>query len=82
MITVKYKSDIYEFETLDLAMAWAKELGEFVTIQFNGNEVVESSGLTASWMVSFRMENLTHGKNVEGSKYLRPLLLKVSGKSL
>jgi hypothetical protein len=25
-------------------MAWAKELGEFVTIQFNGNEVVGKFG--------------------------------------
>jgi hypothetical protein len=37
VITIKHKSDIYEFETLDQAMAWAKELGEFVTIQFNGS---------------------------------------------
>jgi hypothetical protein len=44
VITIKHKSDIYEFETLDQAMAWAKELGEFVTIQFNGNEVVGKFG--------------------------------------
>lgn len=44
VVTVKHESDIYEFETLDQAMAWAKELGEFVTIQFNGTEVVGKFG--------------------------------------
>ncbi|MFM2189415.1 MAG: hypothetical protein RLZZ452_1371, partial [Pseudomonadota bacterium] len=39
MITVKHNANHYEFETLDQAIAWAKELGEFVTIQFNGMEV-------------------------------------------
>lgn len=44
MITVKHNADHYEFETLDQAIAWAKELGEFLTIQFNGMEVVGKFG--------------------------------------
>lgn len=35
---------MHAFETLDQAMSWAKELGEFVTIQFNGTEVVGKFG--------------------------------------
>jgi hypothetical protein len=44
MVTVKHNANHYEFETLDQAIAWAKELGEFVTIQFNGMEVVGKFG--------------------------------------
>lgn len=44
MVTVKLSSETHEFETLDQAMAFAKELGEFVTIQFNGTEVVGKFG--------------------------------------
>lgn len=44
MITVKHNANYYEFETLDQAIAWARELGEFVTIQFNGMEVVGKFG--------------------------------------
>lgn len=44
LITVKHNSETNEFETLDQAMTWAKELGEFVTIQFNGSEVVGKFG--------------------------------------
>ncbi len=44
MIKVKHTLKVYEFETLDEAMAWAKKLGEFVTIQFNGTEVVGMFG--------------------------------------
>jgi hypothetical protein len=44
LITVKHNSETYEFDTLDQAMAWAKELGEFVTIQLNGSEVVGKFG--------------------------------------
>jgi hypothetical protein len=44
VITVKHNTELLEFETLDQAMAWAKELGEFVTIQFNGTEVVGKFG--------------------------------------
>lgn len=44
MITVKHKFDIYEFETLEQAMTWAKDLGEHVSIEFNGMEVVGTFG--------------------------------------
>jgi hypothetical protein len=44
MITVKHNSDTHEFQTLDQAMAWAKELGEFVTIQFDDMEVAGKFG--------------------------------------
>jgi hypothetical protein len=44
MVTVKHNTETYEFETLDQAMSWAKELGEFVSIQFNGSEVVGKFG--------------------------------------
>ena len=44
MITVTNKEDKKEFETLALAMDWAKELGEFVTIQVNGMELVGKFG--------------------------------------
>ena len=44
MITVKHNTETHEFDTLDQAMTWAKELGEFVTIQFNGSEVVGKFG--------------------------------------
>ena len=40
MVTVKHNTETHEFETLDPAMAWAKELGEFVTIEFDGKQVV------------------------------------------
>lgn len=45
MVSVKHNSEIHEFETLDEAMAWAKELGEFVSIQFNGSEIVGKFGV-------------------------------------
>ncbi len=44
MITIKHNSKTHEFNTLDEAMTWAKELGEFVTIQFNGMEVAGKFG--------------------------------------
>ena len=44
MIEVKSKTNTQEFETLALAMAWAKELGEFVTIKVNGMELVGKFG--------------------------------------
>ena len=44
MITVKHNSVEHEFETLDQAMTWAKELGEFVRIEFDGKEVVGKFG--------------------------------------
>ena len=44
MIEVKSKTKTQEFETLALAMAWAKVTGEFVTIQVNGMELVGKFG--------------------------------------
>ena len=44
MITVKHNLETHEFQTLDQAMAWAKELGEFVTIQFDDMEVMGKFG--------------------------------------
>jgi hypothetical protein len=51
MIIVKHNTETHEFDTLDQAMAWAKESGEFVTIQFNGSEVVGKFGAVSSQMV-------------------------------
>lgn len=45
MIEVKSKTNSQEFETLALAMDWAKELGEFVTIKVNGMELVGKFGV-------------------------------------
>ncbi len=45
MITIEHHSKIYEFKTLDEAMQWAKELGEFVTIKFNDLEVAGKFGV-------------------------------------
>ena len=59
MITVKHNTEIQEFETLDQALAWAKELGEFVTIQFNGTEVV----------VKFGADGIADGKFSNGEAY-------------
>ena len=44
MIEVKNNTETKEFETLDLAMEWAKESGDFVTINFNGMEFVGRFG--------------------------------------
>ena len=44
LITVKHNTELREFDNLDQAMAWAKELGEFVTIQIDGLEVVGKFG--------------------------------------
>ena len=44
MIQVKSKTKIKEFETLDLAMSWAKTVDEFVTITVNGMEIVGRFG--------------------------------------
>jgi hypothetical protein len=44
LITVKHNSEIHEFKTLNQAMAWAKELGEFMTIQFGDMEVAGNFG--------------------------------------
>lgn len=44
MIEVKSKTKTKEFETLDLAMMWAKTVDEFVTISVNGMEIVGRFG--------------------------------------
>jgi len=46
LVIVKHKLDSHEFQSLDEAMAFAKELAEFVTIQFDGKEVVGVFGAT------------------------------------
>ena len=40
MIIVRHNQKVHEFDSLDEAMSWAKALGEFVTIEFDGKEVV------------------------------------------
>ena len=59
MIEVKSKENSKEFETLTLAMAWAKELGEFVTITVNGMEIV-------GW---FGADSIVNGKCPDGVDY-------------
>jgi len=44
VITIEHNSNIHEFKTLNEAMQWAKELGEFVTIKFNGLEIAGKFG--------------------------------------
>ncbi len=59
MITVKHNSKTHEFDSLEQAMAWAKELGEFVTIQFDG---MEASG-------KFGADGIVDGKLSNGDPY-------------
>jgi len=59
MIEVKSKENSKEFETLTLAMAWAKELGEFVTITVNGMEIVGRFGA----------DSIVNGKCPDGVDY-------------
>jgi len=59
MIEVKSKEVSKEFETLALAMAWAKELGEFVTIKINGMELVGKFGA----------DSIVDGKCPDGADY-------------
>lgn len=40
LVLLKHNLATHEFNSLDEAMAFAKELGEFVSIQFDGKEVV------------------------------------------
>ena len=57
--TIEHQSKIYEFNTLDEAMAWAKEMGEFVTIKFNGLEIAGKFGA----------DGITSGKFSNGEPY-------------
>jgi hypothetical protein len=59
LITIEHNSKVHEFESLDQAMAWAKELGEFVTIQFNGLEIAGKFGA----------DGVTDGKLASGEAY-------------
>ena len=59
MITIEYDSKTYDFKTLDEAMAWAKELGEFVTIKFNDLEIAGKFGA----------DGITSGKFPNGELY-------------
>ena len=59
MIEVKSKTKTQEFETLSLAMIWAKELGEFVTIKVNGMELVGKFGA----------DSIVDGKCPDGVEY-------------
>ena len=59
MITIEHNSNIHEFKTLDEAMQWAKELGEFVTIKFNGLEIAGKFGV----------DGVTSGKLSNGELY-------------
>jgi len=59
VITIEHHSEIYEFNTLDEAMAWAKELGEFVTIKFNDLEIAGKFGV----------DGITSGKFPNGEPY-------------
>jgi len=59
MITVKRNTETHKFDTLDQAIGWAKELGEFVINQFNGIEVVGKFGA----------DGIVDGKFPDGNTY-------------
>lgn len=59
MIEVKSKTKTEKFETLALAMLWAKESGEFVTITVNGMELVGKFGV----------DTIVDGKTPDGVDY-------------
>ena len=59
MVFVKHNLETHEFMSLEEAMGFAKELGEFVTIQFDGKEVVGVFGASG----------VTDGKCPDGMDY-------------
>jgi len=59
VISIEHLSKTYEFKTLDEAMAWAKNLGEFVTIKFNDLEIAGKFGV----------DGITSGKFPNGEPY-------------
>lgn len=59
MITIEHDSKIHEFSSLEEAMAWAKQLGEFVTIKFNGLEIAGKFGV----------DGISSGKFPNGEPY-------------
>ena len=62
LVLVKHNLKTHEFSSLDEAMAFAKELGEFVTIQFDGKEVVGVFGV-------FGATGIANGKCPDGIDY-------------
>ena len=59
MITAKSNSITRQFQDLAQAISWAKELGEFVTIQIGDIEIVGKFGA----------DGITNGKLPNGQKY-------------
>jgi hypothetical protein len=59
VIEVIYDNKSNEFEDLTQAMAWAKVLGEFVTIKINGMELVGRFGA----------DSIVDGKCPDGVEY-------------
>ena len=59
MVTVKHNTETHEFETLDQAMDWAKQFGEFVTISIDGMEIVGKFGA----------DGISEGKLPNGKTY-------------
>jgi hypothetical protein len=59
MISIEHNSKIYEFNSLDEAMEWAKQLGEFVTIKHNNLEIAGKFGV----------DGITSGKFPNGEPY-------------
>jgi len=59
VVTIEHDSITHEFSSLEEAMAWAKELGEFVTIKFNGLEVAGKFGV----------DGISDGKLSNGDPY-------------
>jgi len=58
-VRIRYKCEMFEFENLDQAMFWAKELGEFVTIYVNGQTFVGKFGT----------DGISNGKLSNGEHY-------------
>jgi hypothetical protein len=59
MITATSSSVTRQFQNLDEAMSWAKDLGEFVMIKINDVEVVGKFGA----------DGITNGKLPNGQTY-------------
>lgn len=59
VITIEHNSNTHEFKTLDEAMEWAKQLGEFVTIKFNDLEIAGKFGV----------DGISDGKFPNGEPY-------------
>jgi hypothetical protein len=55
LVLVKHNLETHQFSCLDEAMAFAKELGEFVAIQFDGKEVVACGTTARHWRDIFKL---------------------------